>query len=74
MNKIENLSIKMEGGDYLFKDDIKKWFESFNIDNLQIIEYKSLIPIYWFIQDLENNLAICLNKYEDIVLQEYIVL
>ena len=70
MNKIENLSIKMDGGDYLFKDDIKKWIKSFNIDNLQIIEYKSLIPIYWFIQDLEHNLAICLNKYEDIVLQE----
>ena len=70
MNKIENLSIKMEGGEYLFNDDIKKWIKSFNIDNLQIIEYKSLIPIYCFIQDLENNLTICLNKYEDIVLHE----
>lgn len=57
-------------GDYLFKDDLKKWIKSFNIDNLQIIEYKTLIPIYCFVQGLESKLAICLQKYEDIVLQE----
>ena len=60
----------MEGGDYLFKDDIKNWIKSFNIDNLQIIQYKTLIPIYCFVQDLEYNLTICLKKYEDIVLYE----
>ena len=49
LNKIENLSVKMNGGDYSYKDDLKKWMKSFNIDNLQIIEYKTLIPIYCFI-------------------------
>ena len=39
----------MNGGDYSYKDDLKKWMKSFNIDNLQIIEYKTLIPIYCFI-------------------------
>ena len=70
LNGIENLSIKMEGGDYLYKDDLKKWIKSFNIDNLQVIEYKTLIPIYCFIPGLESKLSICLEKYEDIVLQE----
>jgi len=70
INGIENLSIKMEGGDYLYKDDLKKWIKSFNINNLQIIEYKTLIPIYCFIQGMESKLSICLQKYEDIVIQE----
>ena len=60
----------MIGGDYLNKDDLKKWIKSFNINNLQVIEYKTLIPIYCFIPGLEKKLKICLNPYEDIVLQE----
>ena len=70
INGIENLTIKMEGGDYLYKDDLKNWIKSFNIDNLQVIEYKTLIPIYCFVPGLESKLSICLEKYEDIVLQE----
>jgi len=70
LDKIENLSIKMEGGDYTYKEDFKKWIQSFNMDNLQIIEYKTLIPIYCFIQGLESKLSICLEKYEDIVFKE----
>ena len=70
INKIENLSVKMNGGDYAYKDNLKKWMKSFNIDNLQIIEYKTLIPIYCFIQGLESKLSICLKPYSEIVLQE----
>ena len=70
IGKIENLSKKMEGGDYIYKDDLKNWIQSFNINNLQIIEYKTLIPIYCFIPGLESKLTVCLQKYEDIVLQE----
>lgn len=70
IGKIENLSKKMEGGDYMYKDDLKNWVQSFNINNLQIIEYKTLIPIYCFIPGLESKLSLCLQKYEDIVLQE----
>ena len=70
LGKIENLSKKIEGGDYMYKDDLKNWIKSFNINNLQIIEYKTLIPIYCFIPGLESKLTICLQKYEDIVLQE----
>ena len=70
-NNIENLSIKMNGGNYAYKDDYNKWVQSFNLDNLQIIEYKTLIPIYYFIQGLETKLTqLCLQKYEDIVSQE----
>ena len=71
LNNIENLSIKMNGGNYTYKEDYKKWIQSFNLDNLQIIGYKTLIPIYYFIQGLETKLTkLCLQKYEDIVLQE----
>lgn len=55
LDKLENASIKMIGGDYLNKDDLKKWIKSFNINNLQVIEYKTLIPIYCFIPGLEKN-------------------
>ena len=70
LDKLENASIKMIGGDYLNKDDLKKWIKSFNINNLQVIEYKTLIPIYCFIPGLEKKLKIYFNSYEDIVLQE----
>jgi len=70
LDKVENLSIKIEGGDYTYKEDFKKWIQSFNMENLQIIEYKTLTPIYSFIPGLESKLSICLEKYEDIVLKE----
>ena len=50
--------------------NLKIWIKSFNIDNLQVIEYKTLIPIYCFIQGLESKLSICLKPYGEIVLQE----
>ena len=70
LNKAENLNLLIEGGDYTYKDNFGKWIQSFNIDNLQIIEYKSLQPIYCFIPGLESKLSICLQNYEDIVLKE----
>ena len=70
LDKIENLSIKMVGGDYTYKEDFRQWIQSFNMNNLQIIEYKTLIPIYCFVQGLESKLSICLQKYEDIALKE----
>ena len=63
LGKIENLSIKIEGGDYTIKNDLQKWIQSFNIDNLHIIEYKSLQPIYRFIPGLESKLE---SLYKDI--------
>jgi len=56
LNNVKNLSIQIEGGDYAYKDDFKKWVQSLNIDNLQIIEYKTLSRIYSFIPELESNL------------------
>ena len=41
--------------------------KSFNIDDLQIIEYKTLIQIYCFIQGLESKLSIFFKPYEEIV-------
>ena len=70
LDKVKNLSIEIEGGDYTYKDDFKKWIQSFNMDNLQIIEYKTLSRIYSFIPGLESKLYICLENYEDIVLKE----
>ena len=70
LDKVKNLSIEIEGGDYTYKDDFKKWIQSFNMDNSQIIEYKTLSRIYSFIPGLESKLYICLENYEDIVLKE----
>lgn len=70
LNSIQNMSTKIIGGDYLFKNDLKNWIKSFNIDNLQVIEYKTLIPIYCFIPGLENKLKICLKSYDYIVLHQ----
>ena len=70
LNEVKNTTTKIIGGDYLFKNDIKNWIKSFNIDNLQVIEYKSLIPIYCFIQGFEDKLKICLKSYDDIVLKQ----
>ena len=70
LDKVKNLSIEIEGGDYTYKDDFKKWIQSFNMDNSQIIEYKTLSRIYSFIPGLESKLYKCLENYEDIVLKE----
>ena len=64
------MTTKIIGGDYLFRKDLDNWIKSFNIDNLQVIEYKNLIPIYSFIPGFENKLQICLKSYEEIVLQQ----
>jgi len=69
-HKIENLKTDVLGGNHVYKDDITEWIKSFNMDNLQIIEYKNLIPIYSFIDGLEEKLSICVNNYEEIVLQQ----
>ena len=70
LDKVENLSTLIIGGDITYEKDFHAWIQSFNLDNLQIIEYKSLQPIYSFIPGLESKLSICLEKYEDIVLKE----
>ena len=70
LDKIEILNINMEGGDYKDTNDFKKWVLSINMNNLQIIEYKTLIPIYKFIKGLESKIKICFQKYEEIVLEE----
>ena len=36
LDKIENLNINMEGGDYKDTNDFKKWALSINMNNLQI--------------------------------------
>ena len=70
LDKIENASLKMIGGDYLDKDNLQNWIKSFNINNLQVIEYKALHTIYSFFPGLEKKLKICLKSYDEIVLQE----
>lgn len=67
--KISNISIDVKGGNY--NNNIDEWIESFNPNNLEIIGYKSLRPIYCFIEGLEPHLSLCISKkYEDIVLEQ----
>jgi len=70
LNSAQNMSTKIIGGDYSFRDDLKNWVKSFNIDNLQVIEYKNLMPIYCFIPGFEDKLKICLKSHDEIVLQQ----
>ena len=70
LNSVKNMSSKFIGGNYIYKNDLKNWIKSFNIDNLQVIGYKTLIPIYCFIPGLEEKLKICLKSNEDIVLHQ----
>ena len=70
LNNTNNMTTKIIGGNYLFRNDLINWIKSFNIDNLQVIEYKALKPIYNFIPGLESKLKVCLSSYNDIVLQQ----
>ena len=70
LNRVQNITTKIIGGDCLFKNDLKNWIKSFNLDNLQVIEYKTLIPIYCFIPGFEDKFKICLKSEDDIVLQQ----
>ena len=60
----------MEGGNFKDINNFQKWISSINMDNIQIVEYKTLLPIYKFVPELEPKLDICFQKYDDIVLEE----
>lgn len=70
VEKIKNLNLFIEGGDMREKNDFRKWPLSLNMNNLQIIEYKTLIPIYSFIEGLAPKIEICFQEYDKIVLEE----
>ena len=63
----------MVGGDYTYKEDFKNLIQSFNMNNLQIIEYKTLIPIYCFVHGLESKLTICLQNMRILSYKKYII-
>ena len=70
LDKIENLSINMEGGNYKDTNNYLKWINSISMDNIQIVEYKTLIPIYNLVPGLEPKLDICFQNKDEIVLEE----
>ena len=51
--KMENLNIKVNvlGGNPEKKDDYNEWAKSLNLSNLEIIEYKSIIPLHEYCDD-----------------------
>jgi hypothetical protein len=70
LDKIENLSINMEGGNYKDTNNYLKWINSISMDNIQIVEYKTLIPIYNLVPGLEPKLDICFKNKDEIVFEE----
>jgi hypothetical protein len=71
IDTFENININMEGGNYKDINNYQKWINSINMDNIQIVEYQTLTPIYDFVPELRPKLDIILKKkYNDIVLEE----
>lgn len=49
--KNSKYSISLEGGDISLKYDFDGWIKSLNLDNLEIIDFKTLVKIYDFLDD-----------------------
>ena len=70
-NNNENINMRMEviGGDILKKDDFLEWYKSINTENIQIIEYKSLYPLHYYLENKE-----LIEKIDELLEKYYIEL
>ena len=70
-NKIEELNneikkskyfISLDGGDITQKYNFEGWIKSINIDNLEIIDFKTLVKIHDFCGDIKNKIDDIIDK------------
>ena len=63
-NKKEKLNIQLNvvGGNPEKKDNYNEWLKSLNLNNLEIIEYKSLIPLHEFCEDIKDEVENLLER------------
>ena len=59
-------TISLEGGDISLKYDFDEWLNSLNLDNLEIIDFRTLVKIYDFCNDIKNNLDLIFEQDEKI--------
>ena len=62
--KMENLNIQMSviGGIPEKKDDYNEWLKSLTLDNMEIIQYKSLIALHEFCDDVKDEIENLLER------------
>lgn len=71
-NKKEKLNIQLNvvGGNPEKKDNYNEWLKSLNLNNLEIIEYKSLIPLHEFCEDIKDEVENLLERENTKKLEE----
>ena len=71
-NEMKNskYTISLEGGDLTLKYSFNEWIKSLNIDNLEIIDFKTLVKIHEFCGDIKYEIEKILNKEKEIMLGE----
>ena len=57
-------TISLEGGDISLKYDFDEWLNSLNLDNLEIIDFRTLVKIYDFCNDIKNTLDLIFEQDE----------
>ena len=70
--KMENLNITYTviGGDPKKKDNFNEWYDSLNIDNIEIIDYKTKIPLHEYCDDEVKKVVEKLLEKEEKSLEE----
>lgn len=63
-------TISVEGGDLSLKYDFEEWLKSLNLDNLEIIDFRSLVKIYDFCDEIKNDVDSLLEQEKQIERKE----
>ena len=63
-------TISLEGGDISLKYDFDGWLKSLNLDNLEIIDFRTLVKIYDFFDEIKNEVNLLIDKEKKFVKRE----
>lgn len=68
--KKSKYSISLEGGDISLKFDFDEWLKSLSLNNLEIIDFRTLVKIYDFCGDLKNEINYIIEQEKKIEKRE----
>lgn len=68
--KKSQYTISLEGGDITKKYNFEEWIKSLNIDNLEIIDFKTLVKIHDFCGNIKNDIDDIIGKDLNIIKRE----
>lgn len=63
-------TISLEGGDISLKYDFDGWLKSLNLDNLEIIDFRTLVKIYDFFDEIKNEVNLLIDQEKKFVKKE----